>query len=518
MKRLSHILLFCLITVYVSAEGIRSTFVDSIVNEAMSRMPHAGIAVGVIVDGKLVHSKGYGLTSITSGEKVDDNSLFCIASNSKAFTCTALGMLVDQGKLSWDDRVVDHIPEFRMYAAYVTDEFRIIDLLTHRSGLDLGQGDLMLVPDGSDYTIDDIIRSFRYHQPVSSFRTKYDYNNLLYLVAGEVIHRVTGLTWDKFVEQNIMAPLGMSRTRALYQNITDHSNIANPHRVESGKLVEFGAYVRDFGGFGAAGGIYSSVQDLSKWVIMHLNEGKYGEDQRLISGKNHDELWKPRTQIFFDATPTPPYRTHYQAYGLGFKLFDQNNLTVVQHSGGLPGMLSMVTMIPEIKAGIIVLTNCAPGGYSFVSITNEIKDELISVNGPDWIGRIENYLNTSQAHADSVVNATWAQVERNKKAKVEASKYVGLYLDPWFGEVEISEVNGQLWFKSVRSPKLSGPMFFYGENTFAIRWEYRDMECDAYATFGMNKEGVAESITMEGISPDIDFSFDFQHLNLTRTK
>ena len=376
------ILLLLLIPVAsFSQSKVSSNFIDSLVNVSMDKFPQAGVAIGVIQDGKITHQKGYGITSKNKNTSVDENTLFAIASNSKAFTATALGILVDQGKLNWKDKVIDHIPEFRMYDSYVTANFTILDLLTHRSGLGLGAGDLMFFPDGSDFTIDDVIASFQYQTPVSDFRTKYDYDNLLYVVAGEVIHRASGKSWDSFVQDEIMEEIGMNSSVGLYQNISNNLNVAFPHKTENNKIKEIGVYTKNDGSIGAAGGIYSNVADMSKWVQMHLNNGLYGDslNNTLISKINHKELWKIHTNLNSDPYGLGIYESHYIGYGLGFFLQDQGGYSVVNHSGGLPGMLSMVTMIPELNAGIIVLTNSAPGGLSLVTLTNEIKDEIIGI-------------------------------------------------------------------------------------------------------------------------------------------
>ena len=181
---------------------ITSAQIDKLVEESMSKMNVAGAAVAVVKDGKVIHSKGYGVKSIKTKEKVDASTCFAIASNSKAFTTTALAILVEEGKLNWTDKVIDHIPEFRMYDPYVTANFNIQDLLTHRSGLGLGVGDLMFFPDGSDFTIDHLLGVFQHFKPVSAFRTKYDYDNLLYVVAGEVVKRASGMSWEQFVQEN----------------------------------------------------------------------------------------------------------------------------------------------------------------------------------------------------------------------------------------------------------------------------------------------------------------------------
>jgi CubicO group peptidase (beta-lactamase class C family) len=184
------------------------------------------------------------VTSIDTTEKVNENSLFAIASNSKSITTAALAMLVDEGKLNWIDEVIQHIPEFKMYDSYVTENFNIQDLLTHRSGLGLGAGDLMFFPDGSDFTIKDVINSFQYQEPVSAFRTKYDYDNLLYVVASEVVARVSGMNWAAFVETKIMKPIGMEQSAGVFQRVKDKSNVASPHATVNGKLKQLEAYTK----------------------------------------------------------------------------------------------------------------------------------------------------------------------------------------------------------------------------------------------------------------------------------
>src|SRR6187399_838747 len=204
--------LFMMFGASLFSQQLSGSQIDSLTERAMKAFDVPGIAVAVIKDGKVIHSKGYGVRSLNSKEKVDENTLFGIASNSKLFTAAALGILVDEGKLKWDDKVSDYIPEFKLYDPYVTAEFTIKDLLTHRSGLGLGAGDLMFFPDGNDFTMKDIISNLRYLKPVSGFRTKFDYDNNLYLIAGEIVTRVSGKSWAEFVEEKIFAPLVMDKS------------------------------------------------------------------------------------------------------------------------------------------------------------------------------------------------------------------------------------------------------------------------------------------------------------------
>ena len=516
MKHLfvSLILVLALSSTLLS-QGFNSKQIDSLVDVAMNTMPHAGLSVLVVKDGKVIHSKGYGLTSVDSKQKVNEHTGFAIASNSKAFTSAALAILVDAGKLDWNDKVVEHVPEFKMYDPYVTANFTIIDLLTHRSGMALGAGDLMFFPDGGNFTIDDILKSFQYQKQVSEFRTKFDYDNLLYIVAGEVIHRISGLSWSEFIEQRIMKPLGMTGCAGKLQRLKDKSNIAIPHSTINGKLTPLGEF--NIGEGAAAGGIYANVNDLSKWVMMHLNQGKYG-DKTLISEKNHSIMWKPYTNRRFNLKPDPKNKIHFDAYGLAWGINDINGYIQISHTGGLPGMLSKTTLIPELNLGVVVLTNADPGGYSFQSISKTIIDSYLEIKGNDHISKMGARIKKRATKADAVTAAVWKTVKEANSHHLKLSDYIGMYKDDWFGNVEVYEKSGQLMIRCLRSPKLSGPMAFYKANTFAIKWDFRDMECNAFASFMLDQEGKASGFTMKGISPSIDFSFDFQHLKLQRVK
>ncbi len=515
----SVIIFFIFLTVQmnVQAQGLESRQIDSIVMSSMKLIPQqAGIAIAIVKDGEIIHAKGYGVTSIETNEQVNENTLFAIASNSKSFTAAALAILVDEGKLSWKNKVVDIIPKFKMYDPYVTANFNIQDLLTHRSGLGLGAGDLMHFPDGSDFTIDDLLTSFQHLKPVSAFRTKYDYDNLLYAVAGEIIARISGLSWEDFIETRIMKPLGMNRSAGTFQRLKVKDNIAFPHASEGDNLKQFEAYNLSL--TCAAGGIYSSVNDLSKWLLLQLNSGKYGENlsQQLFSKESQNEMWKPHTNKSFNVNPNKPYKNHFSAYGLGWDIADYNGYITISHTGGLPGMLSKTALIPELNVGIVVLTNSHPGANSYFTITQAIIDSYLGIEARDWVKQGQKWLIASQGNTDSVTTEVWETVDKANSDHINFEDFIGTYKDKWFGKIEILLKNDKLWFKSIRSPKLNGEMFFYKANTFAIKFEYTDMPCDAFASFNLDMEGKAIMIKMKGISPNIDFSFDFQDLELHR--
>lgn len=494
---------------------ITESQLDQLVESTLKNFNVPGISVAIVKDGKIIHAKGYGVKSILTNEKVDANTLFGIASNSKAFTSGALAMLVDEGKLKWDDKVIQYIPEFKMYNDYVTNEFTIRDLLTHRSGLGLGAGDLMIWPDGSDFKTQDIINNLQYLKPVSAFRTKYDYDNLLYIVAGEVIYRASGKTWCDFIEERIMKPLEMNNSAASYVRLKDTTNIIAPHVPTDGKLKVISRYKNQT--FDAAAGIYSSVNDLSKWMIMQLQNGKYGTEKqnRLFSEKEHNQMWQLQTIIPTNAKA--PYNTHFSGYGLGWFLSDVKGYKQVSHTGGLEGIVTQVTLFPELNLGIVVLTN-QQSGAAFSAITNTIKDSYLGIPYTDYVELYSKREKENVSKSDKETDEVWATVAKNKKdnLKIDFKKYAGTFKDDWFGTILISEKKGKLYFSSNRSKALIGEIFFYKDNTLVVKWNNRSFNADAFLSFELDKNGNLNVLKMKPISELTDFSYDFQDLNFIK--
>lgn len=516
MKRTIVLLLF-IISINAKAQVITSSQIDSLTELTLKTFDVPGIAVAVVKDGKVIHAKGYGVRSLNTKQKVDENTLFGIASNSKAFTVAALGILMDEGKLKWDDKVTDYIPEFRMYNPYVTEEFTIRDLLTHRSGLGLGAGDLMFWPDSSDFTKADMIHNLRYLKQASSFRTKYDYDNNLYMVAGEVVARVSGMSWENFIQKRILDPLNMSSTAPSYKLLKDKSNVIDPHAPVEGvvKVIR-----RDWNeAADAAGGIYSNLTDMCKWIIMQMHNGKYGADlnKQLFSADVHEEMWTPQTII--PVHGESPYNTHFASYGLGWFLSDVHGYKQCTHTGGLAGIVTQVTLIPELQLGIIVFTN-QQSGAAFSAITNTIKDSYFDIKGKNWVKMYHDRVVANEANAKEITDKVWKDIEAQQKnnTKTDLGLFAGTYTDKWFGDVVVSLKDGNMWFKSKRSFLLNGEMFPYKGNTFIVKWNDRSMDADAFVMFDLNAEGEASGMKMKPISPLTDFSFDFQDLDFKRAK
>jgi len=517
MKRIpSGLLVIALFLTHSLFSQITSSQIDSLTERVLKTFDVPGIAIAVVKDGKLVHAKGYGVRSLNTMKKVDENTLFGVASNSKAFTAAALGMLVDEKKISWDDKVVDYVPGFKLYSPYVTMEFTIRDLLTHRSGMGLGAGDLMMFPDSSNFTREDIIHNLRYLKQVAGFRTHYDYDNNLYIVAGEIVAKVSGMSWEDFIDSRILKPLGMNSTAPSMSRVKDRSNLIDPHAPVNGKVQALKIDWSETAN--AAGGIVTNVTDLSKWIIMQMNHGKYGDGKQMFSDEVHEEMWTPQTII--PVKTIPPYNTHFSSYGLGWFLSDVKGYKQVTHTGGLAGVVTQVTLLPELQLGIIVLTN-QQSGAAFTAITNTIKDSYLGISGIDRVKQMHDRVVQNEGEAKKITDQIQKDIEAQQKntgSRPANTLFTGTYKDPWFGEVVIEEQNGKLRIHSIRSPRLRGDMQYYKGNTFIARWDDRSFDADAYVMFSLDMEGKASGIKMKAISPLTDFSFDFHDLDLTRVK
>lgn len=494
---------------------LTATQIDQLVNQTLTTFDVPGIAVCVIKDKKVVHAKGYGVRSLNSKQKVDENTLFGIASNSKAITAAALAILMEEGKLSWDSKVTDFIPEFKMYDPYVTAEFTIRDLLTHRSGLGLGAGDLMFWPDRNDFTKADIIHNLRYLKPVSSFRSKYDYDNLLYIVAGEVVARASGRPWEQFIQERIFDPLGIQTAAPSFSLLKDTSNVIDPHFFVDGKLQ---VIRRDWSeNANAAGGVYASVTDMAKWMMLLLNKGKYGVnlEKQLFSEATLREMWTPQTLLPVGAPG--PYNVNFAAYGLGWALTDVLGHKQISHTGGLAGIVTQTTLIPDLDLAILVYTNQQQGA-AFSTITNTIKDSYLkAAHGINWLNFYKERVDKNEKEANELLTKLKADLDKNAgNGNMPHINPKGTYRDAWFGDVEVTEKAGQLYFESKRSKQLKGNLYFYKGNTFIVRWDDRSLDADAYLVFSLDKEGIPEGIRMSAISPLTDFSFDFQDLDFKR--
>src|SRR5277367_5075631 len=433
---LFFVMLFSLCVPSLFAQSGPPPDLDAYVARDMKTFDVPGIAIAIVKDGKVVLAKGYGVRKLGDATPVDENTLFGIGSNTKAFTSAALASLVDAGKISWDDKVYERLKGFEMYDPYVSHEMTIRDLLTHRSGMGLGEGDLLFWPH-TTYTRDDIIYRLRFMKPASSFRSHYAYDNLMYIAAGQIIPAVTGKPWEAYIREKILLPLGMTTTNLSVTAFKPGDNCASPHSKVDGKLqtVPF----MDLDNAGPAGAINSSVAEMAKWITLQLNHGKFpGSEERLFSETQSREMWTAQTltPIGGDDSPLAALRPKFSAYALGWGVRDYHGRKLVGHSGGVSGFVTRVMLVPEENLGILVFTN-AESGAAFESILFHILDAYFGLPPSEWTTAFKAAADQREQEAKKVMAESGKGRATNSKPSLPLEKYAGIYNDAWYGPVTV---------------------------------------------------------------------------------
>ncbi|MEP0357584.1 serine hydrolase [Paraglaciecola sp.] len=489
------------------------------IHEIMAQLHIPGAAIGVVQNGKVIAAQGFGVKKINADAPVDADSIFKIASNTKAFTAAALAILVDEGKIKWDGKVQDYLPDFILHDPWVTKEFNLIDLLTHRSGLGLGAGDLMLWPEPSSFTRKEVLHNLRHLKPSGEFRADYAYDNLLYIVASEIIPAVTNTSWESFVEQKIMQPLGMNHCFAGKVKSESISDVATPHGMVDGKLQTIIRPIDpDKPSVSApAGGIQCSLNDMLTWVKVQLNQGQTTTGKPLFSEAQHKMMWTPHTIMPVSWRSKHFDNTHLSAYGLGWRINDMNGYLQVHHTGSLAGMYSSVSLFPELDLGFVVLTNQQSSAARSALMYTVMKPYLGDTK-TDWLNKF------SPPSKSSVTSKTSKQSQGHTLFSAKhpnAKAYMGTYEDLWLGHfiIEKSGNNKEsfLQIRALRVEKFVGKLYHLDDsNRVLIRWNDRSLEADAVIDFKQDIHGSVTGMTLAPASKDVDFSYDFQDLDFIR--
>lgn len=437
--------------------------IDQYIQKVQKDWEVPGIAVAIVQGDKVLMAKGYGVRDINTKEAVDENTLYAVASNSKAFTAASLAILVDEGKVAWDDPVSKYLPTFQMPDAWTTREMTVRDLLCHRSGMDTFSGDLLWYD--TNYTADQVVERIRYLKPVSSFRSRYGYQNLMYITAGKIIERVSGQSWGEFVSSRILKPLGMSRTTTSIKDIKD--NFASPHNKSGGaglRALPLGDVDNSWG----ACGLNSSVSDMAKWMQMQLASGMVG-DKQIISDKQLHQMWQPWMilQQPFEA-PRQPMK-NFQAYGLGYFLMDWYGHKVVNHSGGLDGMISQLAMVPSLNLGVIVLTNSESSSSAF--IRNRILECFMGVaERPDRSGdALAKFIEGEKKKAEALAKQD-ADRKEDSTTTIPIADLAGRFRSEMYGDVIVTEEGDRLVLKLEPAANFVADLEHWQYNTFLIKW------------------------------------------------
>ena len=490
-------------------------FVDAQAERMRKAFDVPGFGVAIIGASPEPWVKGYGVRNLGKPEPVDAHTRFAIASNSKAYTAAAMSILIDEGKLGWDESVVKYLPDFKMYDPAVTQMMTVRDLLCHRSGLALGAGDLLYFPD-TTHTAEDALHALQYLKPARPFRGGYAYDNILYTVAGLLIGRVSGKSWSDFVAERILAPIGETDAVPNLDRLrTD--NVAGRYGQRQDNMMGVGTLtaVRPVGEHGEviapAGGINASATDQARWLMTQLAKGKAPDGTRIWNEKQADEMWKPQVITNSSDGPSPedPSRPVLQAYALGWFIQDYRGERLINHSGGLIGQVTQTAMIPRRGLGVVVFSNCEGGGSAM--LRNAILDHLLGATSTDWAAlgkaRVEKMQAQMMAASDHAVDK---QPAGGPSLPLDA--YAGRYRDPWYGDVTVAHTGANLAIAFIPTPGFKSVLEPWGPDTFRTRFPKEAGGEDALVTFVV-KDGKVVQVLMKPFSPLADFSFDFQHLD-----
>ena len=409
---------------------------DRYVEKAAADWHAVGLSIAVVKGDSVVFAKGYGAIELGKPGRVNEHTRFAIGSTTKAMTSAALAMLVDEGKLRFDDKVIDYIPELRLYDAYATRELTVRDLLTHRSGMP--GTDLFWSFDENTPSFPEIIRRLRYVKPNSSFRSTWTYQNVMYSMGGTVIERVSGMPWDAFIRSRILVPLGMNETEALVSQIVGKPNVAVPH-AEIRDTVRV-VTIKTTDAVAPAGSVYSSVSDMSKWMRFMLDSGRVGT-KRLITPASFAELVAPQMRAPMEQYPALELAApHFFSYALGWFVQDYHGRTVWMHTGSIRGMSAIIGLVPEERLGVFVL-----GNLDHIELRHALMYQAFDLygNGPsrDWSADLKK-LFTPRTPARTPAAAP-AHVASTKPT-LALEKYAGTYADSAFGNVFVTVTDGAL--------------------------------------------------------------------------
>jgi CubicO group peptidase (beta-lactamase class C family) len=497
--------------------------VDAYVRKAMEAWPdQPALGVAVVRDGQTILSRGYGVKRQGQAARADEHTLFAIASNTKNVTAAALAILVDEGKVKWDEPVRAYLPDFRLSDPWITDHITIRDTLSHRAGFGLGAGDLLFWPN-SDRTRAEVVAQAAFVPIENGFRAEYDYCNLMFVVAGAVIETVSGQSWEAFVQTRILDRVGMTEAVPLAR-LADPAKSALPHgrigpplryQGEMRPIADSIVEVWNWDSAAAAGGICATPTDWAKWIAVRLNEGLLPDGSRLFSEETAREMWRPNIIVSNSAGPTAelPNRAIASTYAMGFQVQDYRGERLISHGGGSPGGISATVLIPGRKTGFCIFSN-AEESFLLRALRSGVADLCMGKVDVDWIA------DSKRRETEGINKSLAAAVEIDAKQRAGAAPsmpleaYVGTWRDPWYGDIAISRRDGGLWLDFTHTPALKGPLEPYDGETFRTRFPDKREE-DAFITFNILTAKPATA-TMKGVSPDIDFSYDYQDLRLMR--
>jgi CubicO group peptidase (beta-lactamase class C family) len=473
---------------------------DTYVRKALKDWGCPGLAIAIVKNDSVVFAKGYGVRQIGNPASVDEKTIFGIASCSKAFTAASIAMLVDEKKLRWDDPATRYLDGFQLYDPFVTRELTVRDLLSHRSGLPAFGGDLIWW--GSTYSRDETLRRIRFVKPATSFRSRYAYQNIMFIAAGQVVSVVAGKPWEEFVKERIFVPLRMQSSTTSVKALEGVEDKATPHMRVDGKTRAIDWRNLDNGA--PAAGINSNVLDMAHWIRLQLGHGIF-EGKRIFSTAVSEEMWSPQT-IIPSSTPEPPLpsflKGHFNAYGLGWSLGEYRGRFFVRHYGEDDGMSSVVGLLPEENLGVVILTNLHVTTLH-TALLYRILDAYLKARPEDWCALYLNVRTNEESKAAAEAASAENTRARNSQPSLPLSGYAGKYSNTTYGEATVVEEGGKLVVRLSASPTYIGDLEHWQYDTFLSRW--RDPVAEkTFISFTLNAAGEVDEMKLK-VADYIDF-------------
>jgi CubicO group peptidase (beta-lactamase class C family) len=483
--------------------GLSAADLDSYARKVLADWHAPGVAIAVVKDNKVLLSRGYGVREIGKPELVDDQTVFDIASCSKAFTATALAVLADEGKFRWDDKVTKYLPTFELYDPFVTREMTVRDLLCHRSGLATFGGDLVWY--NTTYDRAEVVRRARFLSPVTSFRSAFGYQNILVLAAGEVVTKAAGQSWDDFVKNRIFTPLGMST--AFTRSKACPANAATPHTVKNDKPIAVPRYDAD--NIAPAAGVHASVDDLAKWLRLQIGLGQF-EGKRIYSAAQAKAMWSPQTMLPLAGDPGMPGATHLKAYALGWFVSDYHGRLRVEHDGSIDGMFSKIVLLPELKAGVVALTNSDTPAAELMCL--RAIDGLLDLPPRDRNTEQLTRHKAREWREMTQLDRTLSNRPKNAKPVMPLTEYAGKYGGDLYGDVTVTLEDGKLVLRFLPAPAFVADLEHWQNDKFRVKWRRLNPYIpDGWATFVIDN---GKPVELKVDCPNDDF--DFKELELKR--
>ncbi len=461
--------------------------IDAYIKQAMIDWEMPGFALAVVHEDSVIFAKGYGTKEFGENDPVDASTQFVIASCSKAFTTASLAVLVDQGRIGWDDKVIKYLPYFQMYDPWVTHEMTIRDLVTHRSGLETFSGDIMWI--NSTYDRNEIIKRARHLKSVTGFRYRYGYQNIMYITAAEIVKAVTDTVWNEFVRHHFLKPLGMENTSTTYAEMLQSENYSKSHYKKDGQTRIYSDTQTD--NAGGAIGLNASVKDMAQWIKLQLGQGNY-RGQQLISKSQWNEM--TRNQMAVGSSN----------YGLGWFISYREGRRIIAHGGGMPGMISRVAIVPEENLGIVLMSNA---DESFVSAAaNYILDLFFDLEPKDYSREALENLEKRKERINAEQQKRESGRIKNTKPSLPLEKYCGLYEDQMYGNAAITLEKRRLFMQFIPNPSFRGELKHFHLDVFYIDWE-DEFLTRGYVKFDFNFDGTIKDFEIEvPHSPDFIFT------------